>query len=194
MPPFSVLHVCLGNICRSPMAERLFALRVSERLPQGAEQPVLSTSCGIADWNTGASMDRSAARELNSRGGDDSGFRARHMASEHVESADLILTATQEQVDYIAAEYGYALDRTFLIRHFGMIVDTVTQDELPSGDASPADVYARGTALVKLADRRRDIAVPEPLDDPWRGSAAVFTRIGDEIDAALAPLVNRLLP
>lgn len=194
MPPFSVLHVCLGNICRSPMAERLLALRVSRRLQAGADQPVLSTSCGIGDWHVGASMNRSAATELRSRGGDDAGFRARHMASEHLESADLILTATQEQVDYIAAEYGYALDRTFLIRHFGAIVENIGHEELPSGGVSPADVYARGQALVKLADRRRDIVAAEPLDDPWRESAAVFTRIGDEIDTALAPLVDRLLP
>jgi protein-tyrosine phosphatase len=31
VPPFTVLHVCMGNICRSPMAERLLALAVRER-------------------------------------------------------------------------------------------------------------------------------------------------------------------
>ena len=29
MTPFTVLHVCTGNICRSPMAERLLARRVA---------------------------------------------------------------------------------------------------------------------------------------------------------------------
>ena len=32
MPPFAVLHVCMGNICRSPMAERLLRHAVAERV------------------------------------------------------------------------------------------------------------------------------------------------------------------
>ncbi|HTF08869.1 MAG TPA: phosphotyrosine protein phosphatase, partial [Asanoa sp.] len=52
MPPFTVLHVCMGNICRSPMAERLLALAVQQRLSRaatGAADPralVLSHSAG----------------------------------------------------------------------------------------------------------------------------------------------------
>ncbi|MFD0787333.1 phosphotyrosine protein phosphatase, partial [Micromonospora azadirachtae] len=52
MPPFSVLHVCMGNICRSPMAERLLVLAVRDRLvrrgldPAGADELVYSHSAG----------------------------------------------------------------------------------------------------------------------------------------------------
>ena len=191
MPPFSVLHVCMGNICRSPMAERLLAHRVAERAGDAAV--VLSTSCGVGNWHVGEKMNRPAARELRSRGIDEAGFRARHLALEHLESADLILTATQDQVDYIAAEYGHALERTFLLRHFGNILEHIDPAELPGSDGSPSDVYARGTAMVRLADTRRDTGEALPLDDPWGESAAVFTRVADEIDAALRPLVDRLL-
>ena len=31
MAPFTVLHVCMGNICRSPMAERLLSRAVRDR-------------------------------------------------------------------------------------------------------------------------------------------------------------------
>ena len=32
MPPFTVLHVCMGNICRSPIAERLLVKAVTDRV------------------------------------------------------------------------------------------------------------------------------------------------------------------
>ena len=48
MPPFTVLHVCMGNICRSPMAERLLALAVRERLARRDVEPGAPTSCCTA--------------------------------------------------------------------------------------------------------------------------------------------------
>ena len=58
MPPFTVLHVCMGNICRSPMAERLLALAVRERLARsgaGVDPETLlhSHSAGTGGWHAG---------------------------------------------------------------------------------------------------------------------------------------------
>ncbi|MGH6913088.1 MAG: phosphotyrosine protein phosphatase, partial [Stackebrandtia sp.] len=70
MPPFAVLHVCMGNICRSPMAERLLALRVAERVDPSAtegtaaDDVVFSHSCGVGSWHVGEKMNSPAAREL----------------------------------------------------------------------------------------------------------------------------------
>ncbi|MFS8498965.1 MAG: phosphotyrosine protein phosphatase, partial [Micromonosporaceae bacterium] len=53
MPPFTVLHVCMGNICRSPMAERLLRAAVAELagLPQDeADALVHSHSAGTGGW------------------------------------------------------------------------------------------------------------------------------------------------
>lgn len=193
MPPFSVLHVCMGNICRSPMAERLLMLRVAQRAGEDADDLLYSNSCGIGQWHVGERMNQPAARELRSRGGSDAGFAARHIARDLVESADLILTATSEQYEYIAETFADALPRTFLVRHFGRIIADLDPRVLPVSDGSPAAVHARGVALVALADKLRDTEPAEDLDDPWGESPAVFTRIGDEIDEALAPVVAALL-
>ncbi|MFD0560488.1 protein-tyrosine phosphatase [Stackebrandtia endophytica] len=192
MPPFAVLHVCMGNTCRSPMAERLLALRVAQQVGRSAEDLVLSSSCAIGSWHVGQGMNTPAAHELRSRGGSADGFRSRHMATEHIETADLILTATGEQVEYIANEHPQGLARTFLVRHFGAIAARVTDDELPAGDGSARAVYERGRALVALADKRRDTVVAERLEDPWGEAPEFFTRVADEIDVALEPLVARL--
>jgi len=193
MPPFAVLHVCMGNTCRSPMAERLLALRVAQQVGRSAEDLVLSTSCAIGSWHVGEGMNPPAAHELRSRGGSEEGFRSRHMVTEHIETADLILTATGEQVEYIANEHPQGLPRTFLVRHFGAIAARVTDDELPAGDGSAQGIYRRGQALVALADKRRDTVPAERLEDPWGESPESFTRVADEIEVALEPLLARLL-
>lgn len=193
MAPFSVLHVCMGNICRSPMAERLLMLRTVERAGDAAEELIYSHSCGIGHWHVGQKMNQPAARELRNRGGSDAGFRARHIAREQLEMSDLVLTATHEQYDYVAETFPDALDRTFLIRHFGAIVSSIDPAELPFSDGSPDGIYTRGLALVALAHRNRAQHSAAPLDDPWGEDRETFTRIGDEIDAALAPVVETLL-
>lgn len=49
-----VLFVCLGNICRSPMAEALFNSKVSER---GLGDHFLVDSAGTGDWHVGQKAD-----------------------------------------------------------------------------------------------------------------------------------------
>lgn len=50
-----VLFVCLGNICRSPMAEGLFLDQVQK---QGLEDQIEVDSCGTGGWHVGERADR----------------------------------------------------------------------------------------------------------------------------------------
>lgn len=57
-----VLFVCLGNICRSPLAEAIFRQKVSER---GLDERFEIDSAGTGGWHTGAPPDaRSSAVAL----------------------------------------------------------------------------------------------------------------------------------
>ncbi|NJL04569.1 MAG: low molecular weight phosphotyrosine protein phosphatase [Chloroflexaceae bacterium] len=49
-PPVRVMFVCLGNICRSPMAEAIFAKLVQDA---GLQEQFVIASSGTGSWHTG---------------------------------------------------------------------------------------------------------------------------------------------
>lgn len=71
----SVLFVCLGNICRSPLAEGAFR---EEALRRGLDVEI--DSAGTGDWHVGHPPDRRAIAVARSHGVDIAGYRARQVA------------------------------------------------------------------------------------------------------------------
>lgn len=203
MPPFTVLHVCMGNICRSPMAERLLTVAIAEATgqPAGADEGdgelVHSHSAGTGSWHAGEEMHPSAARQVRARGGEPGGFRARRLHSEHLDAADLILAATADQQLYVSSLRPDAASRTFVLGELARLLPRVDMSALPPGDPTPEGVQTRGTALVAALDAARAGAPPEPdddLDDPWGRGEKTFARVAGEIEDALRPLAAALLP
>ncbi|MGH3714577.1 MAG: phosphotyrosine protein phosphatase [Micromonosporaceae bacterium] len=196
MTPFSVLHVCMGNICRSPMAERLLRARAAELVgPDRVDDLLLSHSTGTGAWHVGQPMNPPAARQLRTRGVDPAGFAARQLVAGHIAGSDLILTATAEQSEYVRELRPDAADRVFVLGELGRLLRGADLADLPAGGTDPDAVYARGVALVELADRRRAGAGPEPgddLDDPYGMDDTEFGRIADQIDATVRPLAGLL--
>lgn len=202
MPPFTVLHVCMGNICRSPMAERLLVRAVRERLATqsaevSAEELVHSHSAGTGGWHAGEGMDPAAARQIRARGGDPAGFAARKLRPEHIDATDLVLTATGEQQEYVLGLRPDAAGRTFVLGQFGRLLAKVDSAALPAAELTPEAVYRRGVALVEQVNAARGDAGPLPgddLEDPWGRGDQCFSRVADEIEETLVPLASLLLP
>ncbi|PWU54589.1 phosphotyrosine protein phosphatase [Micromonospora sp. S4605] len=203
MPPFTVLHVCMGNICRSPMAERLLALAVRERLsrrgldPARADELLHSHSAGTGGWHAGEEMNPPAARQVTTRGGSTEGFAARKLRSDLIDAADLVLTATADQQEYVVALRPDAAERTFVLGEFGRLLAAVDAAALPPAESTGEAVYARGVALVEAAHAARQGTTPLPtddLDDPWGRGDQCFSRVADEIEETVHPLAAVLLP
>nr|WP_275587187.1 phosphotyrosine protein phosphatase [Micromonospora terminaliae] len=197
------MHVCMGNICRSPMAERLLVLAVRERLgrlgvdPAGSDALVHSHSAGTGGWHAGEEMNPPAARQVISRGGAVDGFAARRLRSDLIDAADLVLTATADQHEYVVALRPDAAGRTFVLGEFGRLLGALDRAGLPPVEATPDSVYARGVALVEAADaaRQGSSALPtDDLDDPWGRGDQCFSRVADEIEETVQPLAAALLP
>jgi low molecular weight protein-tyrosine phosphatase len=86
--PYRVCLVCLGNICRSPMAETVLR---AELAAAGLAGAVVVDSAGTGDWHVGDAMDPGARSALASRGHDGSAHRARQFQPSWLSRYDLIL-------------------------------------------------------------------------------------------------------
>ena len=86
--PYRVCLVCLGNICRSPMAETVLR---AELAAAGLDGAVVVDSAGTGDWHVGDTMDPDAREALASRGHDGSSHRARQFQPSWLPRYDLIL-------------------------------------------------------------------------------------------------------
>lgn len=88
-----VLFVCLGNICRSPLAEAAFRAE-AERLGLDAEVD----SAGTGDWHIGHPPDRRAAAVALRNGVDIAHLRARQVNSEDFHRFDHIVALDAENL------------------------------------------------------------------------------------------------
>jgi protein-tyrosine phosphatase len=107
-----VLFVCMGNICRSPLAQGVFE-KVARR--EGLEEQVFVDSAGTGAWHVGSPPDERAQRSAGLRGLDLSFQRARRITPEDCETFDYILTMDEDNYRAVASLCrGSAVVRPFL--------------------------------------------------------------------------------
>jgi protein-tyrosine phosphatase len=104
----AILVLCIGNICRSPMAEGL----LKRALP---DKTVLSAGIGAL---AGHPADPFAVRIMQEQGIDISAHRARSLAARMVSEADLILTMDLEQKRHVESHYVASKGKVFRIGEF----------------------------------------------------------------------------
>jgi low molecular weight protein-tyrosine phosphatase len=107
-----VLFVCLGNICRSPLAQGVFE-DVLRR--EGLEGEVFVDSAGTGRWHVGSPPDERALSAASLRGLDIRAQRARQVRPGDCENFDYILTMDEENYRIVASLCrGSAVVRPFL--------------------------------------------------------------------------------
>jgi protein-tyrosine phosphatase len=85
---YRIALVCLGNICRSPIADVVLSAHLDEA---GLSGRVTVDSSGTGDWHVGDEMDVRAAATLTAAGYDATQHRARQFASSWLDDHDLVL-------------------------------------------------------------------------------------------------------
>ncbi|HET7356283.1 MAG TPA: low molecular weight protein-tyrosine-phosphatase [Nocardioidaceae bacterium] len=134
--PYRIAVVCLGNICRSPMAGVVLADRVARA---GLGDRVDVVTAGTGDWHIGSPMDRRAAAVLAAAGLDPSEHRARQFDPDWFEDFDLVLAmdaANRADLATLAAAAGGNQERVRMFRDFDPLAD--------DGDREVPDPYYGG--------------------------------------------------
>lgn len=176
-----MLHVCTGNLCRSPVAEHLMRAGLTARLGQQAGAFSVRSAGTLA--RDDGPMEPYALAALADQGVDGSAFRGRSLIATQVAEADLVLTATREHRVAVVTLDPDAASRTFTLREFARLSASVDPAGLPNGGA-----VERARALVVAAvAQRRPAARPaeDDLPDPYQGPRRGFTTCARTIEAAL---------
>ncbi|CAL9543458.1 Protein-arginine-phosphatase [Streptomyces sp. enrichment culture] len=190
---FRILHVSTGNVCRSPITERLNRHALAHRLGRVPASGLIVESAGT--WgHEGAPMEANAAAVLADFGADATGFTGRELLDEHVIRADLVLTATRDHRAQVISMGHSAGLRTFTLKEFTRLVRAIDPATLPPLDDGVAE---RARALVRAAAALRGwLLAPSPdadeVHDPYGAPITFFRSIGDEINQALDPVVTAL--
>ena len=85
-----LLVVCLGNICRSPMAEGALRARIEAA---GLSHRIEVDSAGLGNWHSGQPPDRRAIKCAAGHGVDISGLKARQITDADYTAFDVMLCA-----------------------------------------------------------------------------------------------------
>ena len=145
--PYRIALVCLGNICRSPMADVVLNQRLEAAGLAGAVEVV---SAGTGDWHVGNPMDRRAAALLTSHGYDASRHRAQQFTADWFGDHDLVLTMDRDNHRDVLA-YGDHLDDPQRLRMFREFDPRVRDgdDEVPDPYYGGDDGFATVLAMVE---------------------------------------------
>lgn len=144
-----ILFVCMGNICRSPMAEGVFNALIEER---GVRDRFELDSAGTHAYHVGEPPDKRAQRTMKAeREIDISGQRARRVVGEDFERFDLVIAMDRENLRNLEQQCPEQYrDRVRLLLEFVDGSDTL---DVPDPYYGPGDGFLRVLDLVEAGCR-----------------------------------------
>ncbi len=143
-----ILMVCLGNICRSPMAEGIIR---EEFRNQGIEIQV--DSAGTAAYHVGERADNRAQAELRKYGIDISDERAQKFIPQFFDEYDMIFAMDQQNYADILAQVRTEDDRNKV----DMLMNLVEEGEnisIPDPYYGGDEGFAKVYEMIKLAGEK----------------------------------------
>jgi protein-tyrosine phosphatase len=184
----TILTVCTGNICRSPMGEVLLRAALSD---VGVRVHSAGTHALVDHGMTGQAQQLAVAKGADA--GDADAHRARLLTGEVLTESDLVLTMAREHRSYSVQLSPAVLHRAFTVREFARLAASLSDDDVRRGVATAgSDAGARLRALARLVGGQRGLVPPDPdhddVIDPYRRSQETY-----ELSAAqLVPAIDEV--
>lgn len=137
MDQIKIIFVCLGNYCRSPMAEAIFN-KLTEA--DGRTHLFRVSSAGTKDWDVGLRPDHRTQRMLEKHGYPLSPHkRAQMITQEQTRQADFVIAMTQR----VAEELGSSENVSLLLDY----AEDMTSKDIP--DPYPTDTFPEAFDLIE---------------------------------------------
>ncbi|MDT0302211.1 low molecular weight protein-tyrosine-phosphatase [Streptomonospora wellingtoniae] len=150
--PYRIALVCLGNICRSPMAEKVLAADLARA---GLGRAVAVDSSGTGSWHIGAGMDPRAAAALRIHGYS-TDHTARRFDPAWFGARDLILAMDLDNFDelvQLAPDSAPVDGRLRLFRGFSPKTGGTANPEVPDPYYGGEDGFSNVLGMVEAASR-----------------------------------------
>ncbi|MDR6691216.1 protein-tyrosine phosphatase [Microbacterium sp. 1154] len=191
----TIIAVCTGNICRSPLAAELLASRLTN-----LEVNISSAGTRARDGMQVTSQTTDIALAHGVLRGDVERHRSRFLTDELLRPAHLALAMAREHRRQIVEMNPSFTRKTFTVRELARLASGMSDDELLRSAASAEDVFdpsARFSAMLNLMASRRGTLPPvaaedDDVVDPYRRSSRTYELSEAQLLSAL-PSVERLV-
>ena len=192
----NILIVCTGNICRSPLVEKLLQARLA-----AAGILAIVTSAGTRAMVDHPMTDE-AAFLATQYGAEPTLHAAQQLTADRIAVADLVLTATREHRGEVVSLHPRANRYAYTLNQFARLVEA-TPPAVEPPVVEPVETPTINTYLAEIATTK-GLALPplhpddDDIEDPYRRSAEVYDRVGvvtarsvTTITSALAAAIGR---
>lgn len=179
MSTSSILTLCTGNICRSPVAQSVLT------------SALINSGIVVRSAGTLAAVGRAAAPEAVAYVRSALGIELSHRASRLDRGAlirsDLILVMTAEQRRWVALEEPRVLRRTFTLLELARIASDV-----PKSESFP-DLRSFAHGCARLRTRRPGHSEDPDIEDPYGGPPEAYTRSFTQVHAAAGVVAQAII-
>jgi protein-tyrosine phosphatase len=185
----SILLVCTGNLCRSPLAEAFLRRALVERF--GRQAPTVSSAGTMAVAEVAPT--REAITVAAEHGLDIGGHAARLLEPPLLRDADLILGMGPDHLERIRAADPAAGARAFTLKELVGVLEHLPPPAVGRGPSSLVDRVAAADdhRLREGADHPHDEDVVDPIGHPvetYRATASELAALCDRlVDGLFGP-------